>query len=156
DALGRAVRAGLDRHRAHPEIEWQLPYGNLALEIDDGQKLARDRAGDQVLAVGRHVDVMQPAIHQDALGPRQRLGVDDVDGAGPARDADQDAIAVLGDRDIVGVVAQRHFLDQGPALAVEHVERAVGLVADIDPRAVGRGRDPMGRLDALDLLYHLV
>src|SRR5262249_37233017 len=48
------------------------------------------------------------------------------------------------------------FLEQGAALAVEHVERAVGLVADIDPRTVGRGRDSMGRLDAFDLLHHLV
>jgi hypothetical protein len=40
DALGRAVGAGLDRHRAHAEIERQLPDRDLALEIDDGHELA--------------------------------------------------------------------------------------------------------------------
>jgi hypothetical protein len=54
------------------------------------------------------------------------------------------------------VIAQRHFLDQRAARAVEHVERGISLVADIDPRAVGRGRDAVGGLDALDLLDNLV
>ena len=156
DAFGRAIRAGFDGHRAHAQIERQLPDRNFALEVDDRQKLGRNRAGDEVLAVRRHVDVVQPPVHRDALCSGQRACVDDVHGPCPARDADQDAIAGLGDGDVIGMIAQRHFLDERAARAVEDVERAVGLVADIDPRAVGRGRDPVRRLDALDFLHDVV
>jgi hypothetical protein len=112
--FGRAVGTGLDRHRAHAEIERQLPHRDFALEIDDGHELARNRAGNQMLAVRRHVDVVQPALDQDALGARQALGIDDVHRAGPARDTDQDTITVLGHRDIVGMLLSGTFLIRVP------------------------------------------
>src|SRR5262249_3013996 len=55
-----------------------------------------------------------------------------------------------------GVIAQRHFLDQRTTRAVEDVERAVGLVADIDPRPIRRGHDSVRGLDPFDLLDDLV
>src|SRR5207245_4566148 len=72
------------------------------------------------------------------------------------RDADDDPVAVPGDRDVVGVAAQAHFLDDFAGLAIHDVQRAVGLVADVYARAVGSEVDPVGRLDALDHLHDLV
>jgi hypothetical protein len=72
-----------------------------------------------------------------------------------ARDADRDT-AVLGNRDVVWPVAELHLLDELAVLAVEHVERAVVLVAYINPRAVRREPDAMHRLRTLEHLHHLV
>ena len=123
--LGRAVRIGLDGHRADALAEVDLPGHRLGREIDDGDHAGADRAGDDVFAVGRDIDVVQAAVDRDGLVQRQRRRVDDVERAFAAGDADDDA-AVLGDGDVVGAVAQRHLLDELAGLAVEHVERAFG------------------------------
>ena len=137
NALGRAVRVGLDRHRPDAAAQLELPGDLLGGEIDHGEQAFADRAGDDILAVGRDIDVVQAAVDRDGLLQRQRRRVDDVERAVAAGDADDDA-AVLGDGDVVRPVAQRHLLDELAALAVEHVERRLRLVADIDPRAVRR------------------
>src|SRR5262249_29738138 len=122
----------------------------------NGDGFRADRAGDNVLAVWRYVDIVQRPVDGDALVEREAYGVDDVERAGTARNADNDLAAVLADRNIVGMIAERNFLDQLAGLAIEDVERRVGLVADIDPGTVGREGYPMRRLNPLDLLHHLV
>jgi hypothetical protein len=109
-----------------------------------------------VLVVGRHIDVVQAPVDRDALGPRERRGIDDVERAGLAGNADHHATAVLGHRDVVGMIAQRHLLDELAALALEHVERGIGLIAGVDLATVGRKTDPMRPLDPLDDLHDLV
>ena len=156
DPSGGAVGSGLDCHRTDALVERELPGNLVGREIDDGQDAGADRAGDDIFAVRRHVDVVQAPVDGNALDPCQRRGIDDVERAGTAGDADDDAAAVLRHCDIVGVVAERHLLDQLAALAVECVEGRVGLVADIDPGAVGREGDAVRSLDPFDRLHRLV
>jgi hypothetical protein len=109
-----------------------------------------------VLAVRRDIDIVQAAIDRNRLLQRQGRGIDDVERAFAAGDADHDAVAVLGDREVVGMIAERHLLQALAADAVEYVERRVRLVADVDLRTVRREGDAVGGLDAPDDLHHLV
>ena len=68
DPLGRAVRIGLDGHRTNPKIELVIPDDRLGLRIDDRHELLLHRAADDILLVGRHIDVVQATAHRDALG----------------------------------------------------------------------------------------
>src|ERR1700749_1481567 len=46
------------------------------------------RTGHDVFAIGRHIDVVQPAVDRHALGQRQGRGVDNIERAGFAGNAD--------------------------------------------------------------------
>src|SRR5207244_4397730 len=156
DAPDITVRGDLHHHGAHTFVELDVPTTRLGLEIEHAQELVPDRAGIGVLAVGRHVDVVHAPVERDRLGERERPGVNDIEPALVFRYADNDPGAVPGDRDVVGVAAQGHLLDDLAGLAVHDVERAVGLVAHVHARAVGSEVDAVGRLDSPDHLHDLV
>ena len=155
DPLGRAVRAGLDRHRADALVEFHFPSDLLGRETDHGNNSGSDRACHDVFAVRRDIDIMQSAVDRNALGPDQRHRIDDIERTGVAGNADYNA-AVFGHSDIVWMCTKRHLLHKFTGLAIENIERGVGFVADVHPGTVRRKRYPVGTLDTFDHLHHLV
>ena len=112
--------------------------------------LARDRAGHDVLAVGRDVRVVDAALRLQRLDVLQRRRVDHVDAARRLDDPDVDAPAVAADGDVVRVAAQRNPVRHLQRLGVDDVERAVGFVADVDAAAVRRDRRAVVHFDPVD------
>ena len=84
--------------------------GSSVCRVDDVDRLAGNRSGDDVLAVGRDVGVVDRALGRNRLDALQRRRVDDVDAARRLDDPDVDAPAVLADGHVVRMAAQRDLL----------------------------------------------
>ncbi len=135
--LGRSVGVLLEGDRPHALVE-ERPHRLLGLGVDHGHQAPRNRARDDVLAVGRDVHVVDAALGRDRLHALERSGVDDVHRARRRDDADVDAAAVAADRDVVGTARQRNLLRRLQRLRVHDVQRLLGLAAEVQPAPVGR------------------
>src|SRR5438876_2855378 len=71
-------------------------------------------------------------------------------------DRDIDPFPIGSDIDKVGVPAQRNSFSLLKSLSVVNDERLVRLFADVDFAVVRSYRNPVRRLDPLDLSHHLV
>ena len=98
---------------------------------------------------------MHTAVHGNALADLLSRGVDDVD-CGRLGNRHHDALTIVGHRDVVRPPAQRNVLGDLAGLLVDHLERAFGLIADINGFAVGRKADAVRGLDAFDDLHDFV
>src|SRR5882724_5638241 len=156
DATRRTIRICLERHRPDGAVELYVPNRLVGLEIDDGRRFVLDRTAHSKLSVGGDINVVNAAVHRDALHSRQGGGIDHVDGAGLSPDAHQHALSVAGNCQIIRPVGEGYFLEDLAAFAIHYVEDALGLVTDVDSRAVGRERDAVREFDASDDLYNLV
>ncbi len=118
-------------------------------------------AGEHELAVQRDIKIMHGPFGTDALDFGERRGIDNIRDARviPHRslsDSHVDFFPIRRNRDVVGTARERDLLDDLQRLDIRHVQRPVGLIADVDPGCVGGRRDAMGRLDAWDLSHDLV
>ena len=113
-----------------------------------------DRAGDGVLAVGRDVSVVQAAVDRNALC-KFSAAVSMISSAPGSGDRRPRSACRPWRPRCCSEAAQGNLLDELAAL-IDDVERAVGFVADVDPRAVRREAHAVRRFDALDHLDDLV
>ena len=128
----------------------------LAAEVDDGGGLVLDRTGDRKFAIGRDVYVVHTAIDGNALPPCQRNSVNHINNAWIRPYTDENPASIFRDGDIVRTGTDCHLLQNLAALAIQHVEHALGFVADIDPRAIRRERNAVRQLDAPYYLHDLI
>ncbi len=136
DPFRRSVRVRVERHRTDAEVHLQRPRRLLGCGVDHVDGLTGDRAGDDEFAVRRDVGVVNRALGGHCLHALHGRRVDDVDAAWLLDDPHVDVASVLADRHVVRVAAQRNLLHDGEGLRVDHVERALGLVADVDAAAI--------------------
>src|SRR4030081_502305 len=99
NAMGRAIRICIERHRSHWLVELYLPNHLLALQINDAGDLAFERAAHCIFAVWRDVHVVHRAIDCDALYILEGLRIDYIESARLCADANQYLRSVFGDRD---------------------------------------------------------
>src|SRR5262249_56497462 len=87
---------------------------------------------------------------------RHGWGGDAVDAGGRLDGPDVDAPAVAADGDVVRVAAQWNPIRYLECLRIDHVERALGFVADVDATTVRRDRGAVIHFDPGDDPHHLV
>src|SRR5262249_20324572 len=93
---------------------------------------------NDVLAVRCDIRVMARALDRDTLGSLQRDCINDVNGTLGFPDGNVHSPAVSADGDIVGVAAQGNLTRHPESPRVDHVQRAVGFIADVDFAAIRR------------------
>src|SRR5207237_10814628 len=121
DPLGRAVGIGRESHRPDAETHINIPDGLLGLRVDHVDGLADDRSGDDVFAVGRDVRIVYGALRLDGLDVCHRRGIDHIHAARRLDDGDIYAPAILADRDVVRVTAQRNAFDDLQRLRIDDI-----------------------------------
>src|SRR6267142_3907948 len=94
---------------------------------------------------------LDAALGRQRLDALKRRGVDDVHAARRLDDPHVHALPAATDRKIVGMAAQRNLLDHLECLAVDDVERAERLVADVDAAAIWCDCRTMVDLDPVNL-----
>ena len=156
DAAGRAVGIGAEGHRAYAIVEFDLPSDLVGLEIDDRSCLGFDGAGQSKSAVRRDVNIVNGSLDRNGLCKREGGCVNYVDRARGRVDAHQNAAAVFGDGKVVGISAEGNFFQDFAVLAVDDVEHALRLIADVHPRAIRRKIDAVGQLYAANDLHQAV
>ena len=155
-APGRAIRIRVERHRPDAQVEIVRPHRHVGLGVDHGHVPRADHAGDRVLPVRRHVGVVHAAMDRDRPGLRLLGRVNHVDRPRGLRDGHIELAAIRRNRQVVGVAAERDLLRHLHRLAVDDVDRVVGLVADPHRGPVGRGRGAVRPFDPGDLGHDLV
>src|SRR5438105_12069673 len=147
DPATRAVGGILNCNRIYSSVVLNLPSGFLLLEIKDDYKTSPRRAGSDILAIGRHGEIVQSSSYGDALYLLQGGGVDDIQGPRVFRlrarisDTDQDQLSILSRLGFIGPTAERNLFNNFLALPIHHDEEVtfgVGPAEDIEQAAVGR------------------
>src|SRR5439155_25562784 len=126
------------------------PRPRRILRFDHVDGLAVNRAGDLVVAVRRHVGVVNRAPAWNGFHLLQRRGVDDIDATGLLNNPDIHPPAVATDGHVVGMPAQGNPLDDLVRPDVDDVEGALGFVADVDAAAFGRVAGAVADFDSVD------
>src|SRR5882762_2892487 len=152
DAACRTIWVRFEGHGAHGAVELDFPYCLLGVEIDNRGCFAFYRTADRIPAVTGDEHVVDAAMHANAVHSFEGSCVDHIDDAWLRPDAYQHPASIPGDGKVVRPGAQRHFLEDFPALSIHDVEHALRFIADVDSRPVGRESDAMRQLYAP---YHL-
>src|SRR5262249_51348630 len=119
-------------------------------------RLAGNRSGHYEFSVGRDIGVVHGALDRNGLDLFLRRGVDHVDEAGRGGDRNVDALAVLADRDVVGMAGERDALRNLESLLIDDIERALPFITNVVAAAVGSGGGAVIDLDAVNGADHFV
>src|SRR6266481_2992504 len=143
NAACRTVGVCLKRHGAHGTIESKLPNRLLTLEINDCGCFVFDRTADRVLAIRRDEYIVDASVHGNALRSLERSCVDHVHDSRLRPYTHQHPVTIFSNGNVVRAAAERHFLQNFPALFIQHVKHTLRFIADVDARPIGRESDAM-------------
>ena len=151
DPLRRSVGIGRECHRPDAQVHLQRPCGRLGTGVDHVDRSPCNRSGHHVLAVRSDVGIVDGTPRRDRLDHLHRRGVHDIDAARlGVPDGDVHAPAVATHGHVVRMGAQLDLVSDLQRPGVDDIERAVGLVGDVDAAAVRRGAGAVVHLDPLD------
>ena len=154
--FGRPVGVLGEGHGTNAATELHRPNYVVGLGVDNTDDAGCQGAGNDIFAVGSHVNVVHRALHRNALHLRESDGIDDIDRAGGLCDAYVHAPAILGDIEVIGPAAQRNPLSHLQGTRIDQVQSFSGLLRDVDTASIGSDDNAVGNFDIVDDPDHAV
>src|SRR5262249_8823275 len=138
------------------QIEFHDPSRLFRFLIDDGDRFSNHRPGYDILAIRCDIRVVPRALNRNALDSLQRDCVDDVNSTLSLANGDVYSPAIAADGDIVGMATERNLASHPKSPRVDHVQCAIGFIADIDFAAIRRSGRSMSNFYSGDLTDNFV